>query len=314
VVEPIRWEPRGLIWRPEHQRRWIASHGCTPTAFALDDERLRILFAPRDEAGRSIPTYIDADASDPARILAIGERPIMELGETGTFDDGGIMPCSIVRADGALYLYYVGWNASVSVPYRNAIGLAVSRDDGASFERLFPGAVVDRSRTEPFFTASPCVWREGYEWRMVYASTIRFINVGGRPEPIYVLMSASSQDGIVWERPGEPILPQHDREEAIARPTIWRGDDGFHLWFCYRGSRDFRDGADSYQIGYAFSPDGDTWQREDKKAGLPLPEPQAFDAQMRCYPNVIEHRGTLHMFYNGDGFGREGIGYAQGHR
>lgn len=88
----------------------------------------------------------------------------MPLGELGTFDDGRIMPCSVVSVGTRLHLYYVGWNASVSVPYRNAIGVAVSTDEGRTFERPFAGAVVDRSRDEPFFTASTCVVRTNDRW------------------------------------------------------------------------------------------------------------------------------------------------------
>jgi predicted GH43/DUF377 family glycosyl hydrolase len=312
VADGIQWKTRGLIFAPLSQRPWIRSHACTPTAFALDEKVLRILFAPRDELGRSIPTYIDVCAEDPSRVLKISDKPIMPLGRTGTFDDGGIMPCSVVRAEDALYLYYVGWNASVSVPYRNAIGLAVSTDEGASFERIFPGAVLDRDRFEPFFTASPCVWRTESEWRIVYASTVRFIEIEGRQEPIYVLMQARSADGIDWMRDARPILPQRHSEEAIARPTVLRRDDGFHMWFCYRDSRDFRDGPGSYRIGYAFSPDGIEWRRADDKAGLPPAQADDFDAAMRCYPCILQHQNRLHLFYNGNGFGRHGIGYARG--
>jgi len=310
MSDGLKWEPRGLIFRTQGQRDWMVSHGCTPTAFALDDDCIRILFAPRNASGQSIPSYIDVAADDPSRILAIGERPIMPPGETGTFDDGGVMPCSVVRRGDELYLYFVGWNASVSVPYRNAIGLAVSHDGGTSFERPFPGAVIDRSRDEPFFTASPCVVRIGDIWHIWYASTIRFIEVEGRHEPIYVLMHARSHDGIEWERDAAPILPQRHAEEAIARPSVLRTEQGFHLWFCHRGSRDFRDGADSYRIGYATSPDGLNWTRRDDDAGPPRTA-DGFDAHMQTYPCVIEHRGQLHMFYNGNGFGREGIGYAR---
>ena len=197
-----------------------------------------------------------------------------------------------------------------SVPYRNAIGLAVSRDGGTRFERLFPGAVVDRNRDEPFFTASPCVLRIGEVWHLWYASTIRFVEVKGCPEPVYVLKHATSPDGIEWQRDNEPILPQLHDEEAIARPTIVKLGDSYHMWFCHRGSRDFRDGADSYAIGHAFSPDGLNWTRTEGDAGPPRAD-GGFDARMQTYPCVVRHGGWLHLFYNGDGFGREGIGYAR---
>ena len=304
------WRKSGLIFRTAGQRPWMASHGCTPTAFAVDEARFRILFAPRDERGLSIPSYIDVAAENPSEVVEIGEEPIMALGELGTFDDGGIMPCSVVAHEAALYLYYVGWNASVSVPYRNAIGLAVSHDGGRSFERLFKGAIVDRNRDEPFFTASPCVIKDGGLWRLWYASTIGFLTVEGRPEPIYVLKDAVSDNGIDWRRSGREILPQAHPEEAIARPSVLKDGGRYEMWFCHRGSRDFRDGADSYRLGYAVSKDGETWHRDDARAGL-AKDGAIFDAAMQTYPNVIAHKGRLHLFYNGNGFGREGICHAE---
>ncbi len=287
----------------------MVSHGCTPTAFPVGDGRLRILFAPRNERGQSIPSTIDVAADDPTRVLEVGERPAMTLGKTGTFDDGGIMPCSVVPTDEGLRMYYVGWNASVSVPYRNAIGLALSTDGGRTFERMFEGPVVDRSRTEPYFTASPCAMRVGDGWRLWYASTVRFLEVEGRQEPVYVLKDATSDDGIVWQRPNRTVIAPRHAEEAIARPTVLADDNGYRMWFCHRGSRDFRDGADSYRIGYAASRDGVTWERRDEDAGLERPA-EGFDARMQTYPNVVRNHDALFMFYNGDGFGREGIGLA----
>jgi hypothetical protein len=131
---------------------WFPMH--VPTALLLNEDVVRIYYAPRNSEGRSIPTYIDVSAKNPEEVLYIHDKPVLEPGELGTFDDGGIMLCSVVRlSETCIYLYYVGWNASVLVPYRNAIGLAISYDNGETFEKAFPGAIVERNRDEPFFTA-----------------------------------------------------------------------------------------------------------------------------------------------------------------
>ena len=106
----MAWQKLGRFFNAHGQQPWMVSHACTPTALYLPDtRRIRVYFAPRNKSGQSIPTYLDVDARDPTRVLYLHDQPILPLGERGTFDDGGIMPCSITRAEnGDLYLYYVG--------------------------------------------------------------------------------------------------------------------------------------------------------------------------------------------------------------
>ena len=303
------WEKKGLVFSTDHDHPWMVSHACVPTALGLDNGRIRLYFAPRNERGQSIPTFIEVDGGDPSRVLYKHPEPLLAPGELGAFDDGGIMPCSIVRNGPLLHLYYVGWNPSVSVPYRNAIGLALSSDDGLSFRRAFPGPVVDRNAREPFFTASPWVMLDEGVWRMWYASTTRFVLVDGKPEPVYVIKYAHSKDGLAWERPGLTCIEPADAQEANARPTVLRGRDGYEMWYCYRGSLDYRDGSDSYRIGYARSQDGLRWTRLDAQAGIGL-SAQGWDSRMLAYPNVLDFQGRRLLFYNGNGFGLSGIGWA----
>lgn len=304
------WEKKGLVFDPAHQWPWMRSHACVPTALLVDPETIRLYFAPRNEKGQSIPVYIDLAAADPSRVVAVGEEPVLLLGELGTFDDGGIMPCSANRVGEQVYLYYVGWNPSVSVPYRNSVGLAVSHDGGKRFDRLFQGPVVDRSLREPFFTASPCAMEvEPGHWLMWYASSTGFLIVNGKPEPLYHIKLATSQDGIHWERPNHSCIPPSRPDECTARPTVIRDEGGFKMWFTYRGSHDYRDGADAYRIGYAESPDGVHWERMDHLAGI-SPSPEGWDSKMQTYPSVIDTPAHRLLFYNGNGFGLTGIGYA----
>ena len=304
------WKKQGVIFKTDQQHEWMHSHACVPTALVLpDQDRIRIYFAPRNRKNQSLPTFIDVDAEDPSRVLHLEPEPILELGDLGTFDDGGIMSCSVVRTHGDVYLYYVGWNPTVSVPYRNAIGVAVSHDGGTTFERVFPGPIVDRNPQEPFFTASPCVHREEDQWHMWYASGTGFVVVDGKPEPLYVIKYGSSTNGLQWERNNVTcIAPAHDLE-ANARPTVLRKEGRYCMWFCFRDSHDYRNGAGSYQIGYAESDDGIRWNRSDADAGISLSE-TGWDARMQTYPNVVTVNDRQLLFYNGNGFGETGIGYA----
>ena len=81
------------------------------------------------------------------------------------------------------------------------------------------------------------------------------------------------------------------------------------MWFCYLGSRDFRDGETAYRIGYAHSDDMKRWTRDDHQTGID-PSDDAWDSKMIAYPALAVANDRTLMFYNGNGFGVEGFGYA----
>jgi predicted GH43/DUF377 family glycosyl hydrolase len=81
------------------------------------------------------------------------------------------------------------------------------------------------------------------------------------------------------------------------------------MWFCYRSISDFRDGKGSYRIGYASSKDMINWKRDDQKAGIDVSE-EGWDSKMITYPYIVQNEDQLIMFYNGNGFGENGFGYA----
>lgn len=235
------WVKRGVIFSVDGQHPWMAHHACVPVPDLIDDERLRVYFGPRDEWGRTRVGFIEVDPADPARVLSVSDRPALDLGRLGTFDDSGAMPSCVVDDGDEKYLYYIGWNPGVTVGYRNSVGLAVSHDGGVSFERVFEGPVVDRTRLEPFFTASPFVLKEDGLWRMWYASSTGWLEVDGRPEPLYHIKYAESADGREWRRENRSAIAPAHPEEATARPWVVRDDSGYRMWFCHRGSRGYRD-------------------------------------------------------------------------
>jgi hypothetical protein len=124
-----------------------------------------------------------------------------------------------------------------------------------------------------------------------------------------VIKYAFSEDGINWVRPNLQCISQSHEEEAFSHPTVIKDGDRYRMWYCFRNSRDYRDGTGAYRIGYAESVDGLEWTRMDESNGLPVSS-EGWDSTMTCYPFVISVDGRTVMFYNGNGFGRSGFGYA----
>lgn len=309
----MKWQKLGLIYVPEYKNEWMAGQAQLPIVDKINEDVLRIYFGAHTSSRYTVTTYIEVEADNPQNLLYIHDtEPILGLGELGCFDDTGAMPSWIVKHGGLKYLYYIGWNAGVSVGYRNSIGLAISDDDGKSFTRMFKGPIVDRTKTEPQFCSAPCVMIENGLWRMWYLSCLRWQIIDDRPEPIYHIKYAESEDGIHWERPGIVCIDLKSPEEGgITRPCVIREDGMYKMWYSYRGIRDYRANKKyTYRIGYAESGDGIQWERKDEIVGIDVSR-DGWDSEMVAFAYIYEHKAQQYMVYNGNGFGKTGIGYAK---
>ena len=216
------------------------------------------------------------------------------------------MPSSIVNQAGIIYLYYSGWSRKSQHPYANFTGLALSEDGGKTFKKIGLNPILDKEVWGPYSATSPHVLIHENVWYMFYCSGIDWIEINGRLEHTYDIKLAISHDGIKWEKTGKTAVRQRNKHEAITRPSIYFDGKTFHMWFCFRGSKDFRNGYDSYKIGYARSQDLLEWKRLDFNSNLN--GTGNWDDKMQAYPNVQKLGDKLWMFYNGNGFGSKGFG------
>jgi predicted GH43/DUF377 family glycosyl hydrolase len=304
----MKWQKHGLILSPNGAGGWMKSHAQVPTPLVCDGF-IRVYFAARPEPNLSLTTFVDLDIEDPGRILLLNPTPILELGKPGTFDEHGIMPSCAIRNGSKVFLYYSGWSRCASVPYTNSTGLAASDDGGQTFRKISDGPILAKSFHDPFSATSPVVLKEGDLWHMWYCSGTSWLDIAGKYEHTYDIKYACSHDGIVWTPSAGPVIPQRTGDEAITRPYVVKNRDGYHMWFCYRGSHSFRDGEEAYRIGYAHSTDLRQWRREDERAGIDTSE-SGWDSRMVAYAAVVTVNGRTIMFYNGNGFGVDGFGYA----
>jgi len=235
-------------------------------------------------------------------IRRVSEKPVIGLGPLGAFDDSGVSTSCIVNYQEKKYHYYVGWTLGVTVPFYFYVGLAISIDGGETFRRISPAPILERNDVDPYLTASPCVLVEDGRWRMWYVSGTGWELKDNRPRHYYHIKYAESSDGIHWNREGIVCIDyQSENEYAIARPCVIKEGGIYKMWYSYRG--------DSYRIGYAESTDGIKWARKDEDSGIDVSE-SGWDSEMIEYPFVFDHNDGRYMFYNGNGYGKTGIGLA----
>lgn len=301
----MRWEKLGLVYAAHGEQAWAASHAFIPTALLLDDERIRIYAAFLDGEKVGRVGFVDLDAANPLRILRVSERPALDIGEPGTFDDSGVTPLCLLSHQDKIYMYYVGWQMGVKVRYYLFVGLAVSEDGGENFKRVSRVPVLDRSDGELFVrTAAHVFWDEG-RWKMWYVAGDKWIDVKGKQVPTYNMRYLESNDNARWGTQGAVCLDlAGDDEYGFGRPFIMKEDNLFKMWYSIRTI------SKGYRIGYAESPDGRNWQRMDEAVGIEISE-SGWDSEMMCFADVQKTKYGTYMFYNGNNYGETGFGVAR---
>jgi hypothetical protein len=314
MENPVLLRRERLLLAPPEAHPWWRSHAQCPTVLALGASLWRVYFAARNAGNQSHIIYADFDPSEDMRLLRLEAEPLLEPGAPGTFGSAGMGPSSALFVGTRVFLYYVGFSLRRDVPHQLAIGLAVSEDGGATFRRAVPGPVLSTGPFDPFFSSTPHVeYRDG-AFGMHYMSGIAWQRHGDRFDPLYLIKRAVSSDGIRWTTDDDIAVGFADKAEtALARPWVIRRNDGHHMWFCRRGMRDSEGRVeDPYLLGYARSRDGLSWSRADELLRFANPPRSGeWDSAMQAYPCVVTRGDELLLFYNGDGFGQTGFGFAR---
>ena len=306
----MNWTKKGLIYKTSKEYYWNKSHAQVPIVDILNSDVWRIYYSTRDKNNKSCTSYIEVEANNPQNISYINNAPIIEKGSIGSFDDCGTMPASILKINNSIYLYYIGWSLGENVPYRNSIGLAISTDNGVSFKKYSKNPIIGVGEFDLSFTGTIYVFKEEV-YHGYYLSCNEWIYADNKQEPIYDIKYAKSKDGIYWERSGDIAIPLKKNEGGIVSASVIKYKNRYLMWYSYRKKIDYRNNKNnSYKIGFAKSKDLINWDRLDKDSGISLSE-KGWDSEMIAYPNVIESNGKLYMFYNGNGFGKSGFGYAE---
>jgi hypothetical protein len=307
----------GKIFNPTEHK---LANDCTefaqsPQALVFD-HFVRIYFSTREKdlSGKFLShiAFVDMD-KDFKKIIAISTNTVIPLGALGCFDEHGIFPISPMRHGDKIFAYTCGWSRRVSVPVETSIGLAISSDEGLTFDRLGNGPVMSSSLKEPFLVGDAFV--------RVYKNTFHMWYIYGTswtkqqqesPVRIYKIAHATSSDGINWNRDNKRIIQDRlDPDECQALPSVVFHHNRYHMFFCYRRATDFRKNKSrAYRIGYAYSDDLNYWIRDDDKPGLDFTT-DAWDSEMQCYPHVFKCNDKIYLLYNGNEFGRFGFGIAE---
>jgi hypothetical protein len=293
------WIKKDLIIKPKDNLEWMQTFAMIPTVEYIEKNKYRVYFSGRNKLNQSHIGYVNIEVKNKTiSVLDYSKDCILKPGELGCFDDSGVTPSSIINVDGKKYLYYIGWRARSTVRMELIGGLAIS-EDGVNFKRYSKAPILNKNNGEPInILTAPFVINDENIFKMWYVSGIRWVN----PDlPQYDIKYAESKDGINWNQTGKVAIALKEGENALARPFVLKEDEIYKMWFSYK--------SDKYQLGYAESKNGIDWIRKDDEVGI-YPSKDGWDSEMNEYAVVFEHDETKYMLYNGNEYGKYGIGYA----
>ena len=302
----MTWEKKGLIYSPPFDGSWRDNSALTPTAFLLNADTIRNYVSFRDLNGTGRIGYVDVDANNPTKVLTVSEQPVLDIGLDGMFDDNGIILGDVIRVDEKIHMYYVGFQIVKNVKFLAYSGLAISSDNGETFERYANTPILDRADEGLYIRAIHSVIYENEQFKIWYATGNGWQDINGVFFPQYDINYMESSDGLAFASEGVKCISNDhgNLEYRIGRPRVYRRDSSYIMNFTY-GTLDGR-----YMAGQAKSQDGINWIRNDTELGVELSE-QGWDSIHLAYPSIIDAKGKTYMFYNGNNMGKDGFGYAE---
>lgn len=307
MTEKYIWEKKGLIYKPIQEQEWWVDHAMAPTPILYDDKTIRVYIGAWDKSGISRITYIDVDSSNPSIVKKISDKFILDIGQDGCFDDNGVFPGHAYKhPDGRVFLYYTGFQKLDKIAFSNFSGLAISYDNGETFERVSQAPVMDRADEGLYTRAGTSAIYENGIFKCCYSVGSGWYNIAGKDRPVYEVNYIESSNGIDFAKKGTTAVKVDlTKEHGLGRPQIVKLL-GKTMVFYTRRTLDFK-----YFLGCA-AKENDKWTRCDEwLETIKHGQPGEFDDQMIYFPSVIDTGSKIFLFYVGNGYGKEGFGYAE---
>ena len=306
----MKWAKKGKICDSKTLNLpWYKKNTMVPLPYLVDERCLRIYVTMCDEDNVGRIGFVDVNPQDPSRIIGHSKTPVIDIGDDGCFDDNGVVTASILKVGSELYMYYSGYQACVKVPYLIFTGVAVSSDNGNSFQKISTRVpILDRIEGEVATRCVPFVIQEGAKFRMWYTADSQSGWIDGEKKklPLYDLKHAISDSPVKWPRiKGEvSVAFKSSDEHGIAKCTLWKED---HLYKIIYSIRSLSQG---YRLGYGESKDGSNFERLDDQVGIDVSD-SGWDSEMIAFAERFEYQGKVYLFYCGNHYGMGGMGYAE---
>lgn len=223
-------------------------------------------------------------------------NPVLDVGETGEWDDWQIAVTSVIKKDGIYKMWYEGRLEGGTLGYD--IGYAESLD-GFTWDRSSSNPVLTNGSSgswDDFSVMRPAVIYDEDEsiYKMWYSGSNDGASSGKR------IGYAASLDGIEWNKnASNPVLdlgsPGSWDDTEIQLGCVIKENSVYKMW--YSGYHD------AWRIGHAESLDGITWQKSEYNPILDIGISGEWEETDVRFPYIINDDGMYKMWYVGVGEG-----------
>lgn len=283
---------------------WLKLNTQLPIPYLVEKDRLRLFLTFCDELNRGRLGYIDVNPDNPAEIYGYSKEPLLDLGKQGRFDENGVVSTAILVDNDQIILYYCGFQKHINYPYSSLTGIAVSNDNGESFVRVKETPLLERKDGEMFIRTGAGVYKYGDIYRLYYASGNEWLNLNGKLVPKYSFKYIDSKTPFIFNGEGKDLFQLRGDEYGMTTPQIIETESGYEMVYSIRSV------SDGYRMGFAVSDDGINFERKDEWIDIERPDDE-FDSEMICYGKLYKNKGRTYLFYCGNHFGMDGIGWAE---
>lgn len=301
------WNKVDRIFCADNNADWMQSRAFLPTPILLTDDTIRVYVTFLDKNFIGRVGYIDVCAENPTKIIKVSQKPVLIEGLPGAFDDSGVTASFVMRDDKALIMYYQGWQRLQMAPYNIFTGVAVSVDGGETFQRTQNCPILDRIESQMNIRSAPFVLKENKKWMMWTCSGSGYKNIKSKSLPLYgISLSTGDCFDTFRDEPSWCVYPDVTQSDihGYARPWVIKKNGQYLIWYSERSA------SKIYRIKFAVSDDGLAWTEMSDKFS-PQPAESGWDSEMVAFAAVIETQYGTYMFYNGNGYGSTGFGYAR---
>ena len=303
----LKWKKMGIIFDGRGIHPLANSHTMVPCPTLMDD-RIRLYYTSCCEHGLGRPFFVDLDLHNLKTILGTSSGPVLNIGLPGTFDENGVICCSLVNINySEIYMYYAGFELGTKVRYRLLTGLAKSEDGGQNFIRVKKTPILERSENELYFRGGPFTIKSNDNFEMWYVAGSSWMHIGNKEMPQYDIRHITSTNGVDWPEQGKIKIPlTSDDEFAFGRPAVIKLRDNKYWMFYSIRKKCFNE----YRLGFAYSSDKINWKRDDEFLNLNV-SADDFETDAIMYATPLIVGKDLYLFYNGNNFGQSGIALAK---